>query len=192
MLAFIEGTVIDKDNRGLVVANAGLGYAISTPISTLKEATVGQTVQLWLYEHIREDCHELYGFTDQATRQIFELLMTTSGIGSKMALNLLNIGQLSALKSAIVAGNSHYLSQAVGVGQKLADRLSLELKDKIKRLDGVQAGLQATATPAGDETLAALKALGLSPTQAKEALEGVDVSLPTSERLRAALKNIKT
>ena len=173
MLAFIEGTIVVETALGVILENQGLGYDILTTRQTREELEVGQTVRLFIYEQIREDRHDLYGFLDQGSKQLFEFLRTVSGVGPKMALSLLSLGELRELQLAIIEGDSKRLSSAVGVGPKLAERVSLELKDKLGKLHFEAAG--ASQKPAEiDEAAAGLQFLGLSSDEARTALEDID------------------
>ena len=141
MLAFIEGRVVEKTHAGIVLENNGIGYAIFTTLQTQSQLEVNQNLKLLIHEQIREDCHDLYGFLDEGSKQLFEFLRKVNGVGPKMALSLMEIGSLADLQLAIIESDKKYLSSASGVGQKLAQRISLELKDKLKqnreRSDGV-------------------------------------------------------
>lgn len=186
MLAFIEGRVATKTTAGLVLENAGLGYAIFTTVGDAGSLEIGQEAKLFIYEQIREDCHDLYGFLDEGSKQLFEFLRKVSGVGPKMALSLMDVGSLADLQLAIIEGDKKYLSSASGVGPRLAERVSLELKDKLKQLQIPSSG--GSSSQRDDEALAALQFLGLTLNQAKQALEGVDDTLTTEERIRQALR----
>lgn len=188
-MAFIEGELAAKTPTGVVLDNGGVGYAIFTTLRTQAQLETNQRVRLLVCEQIREDCHDLYGFLDEGSKQLFEFLRKVNGVGPKMALNLMDIGDLAELQLAIIDSDKKYLSSASGVGPKLAERISLELKDKLEQV--------ITARPAGDadpgsssdyEALAALQFLGLNTQQAKQALEGVDEALATEEKVKQALR----
>lgn len=186
MLAFIEGRVAEKTGTGVVLENHGLGYLIFTTRHTQDKLNLNEEAKLLIYEQIREDCHHLYGFLDEGSRQLFEFLRTVNGVGPKMALSLMEIGSLSQLQIAIMEGDKKYLSSAVGVGQRLAERVCLELKDKLKTIS--INGRVEDFVKAEDEAVIGLQFLGLNLTQAKQALMDVDDSLPVEERIKQALR----
>ena len=176
-----------KTPTGVVLDNNGVGYAIFTTLRTQSQLETDQRVRLLVCEQIREDCHDLYGFLDEGSKQLFEFLRKVNGVGPKMALNLMDIGDLAELQLAIIDGDKKYLSSASGVGPKLAERISLELKDKLEQ---VVTARPATEPDTGSdyEALAALQFLGLNTQQAKQALEGVDETLATEEKVKQALR----
>ena len=176
-----------KTPAGVILNNNGLGYAVSMTLRAQSRLEVGEKTKLFICEQIREDCHDLYGFADEGSKQLFEFLRKVNGVGPKMALSLMDIGDLAELQLAIIDGDKKYLSSASGVGPKLAERISLELKDKF-------AQIQPDDIPAGGpdyEALAALQFLGLSAQQAKQALSGVGADLETEERVKQALRQGK-
>ena len=187
MLAFIEGVVVAETALGVVLENQGLGYDILTTRQTREELEIGQTARLFVYEQIREDRHDLYGFLDQGSKQLFEFLRTVSGVGPKMALSLLSLDGLRELQLAIIEGDSKHLSSAAGVGPKLAERVSLELKDKLSKLHFDASGASQKSDKV-DEAAAGLQFLGLSSDEAQSALEEIDASIGTEERIKQALK----
>ena len=187
MLAFIEGQVVAATPWGVVLENRGLGYDVLTTRQVREQLEVGQTAKLFVYEQIREDCYDLYGFLDIGSKQLFEFLRSVSGVGPKVALSLLALGGLGDLQLAIIDSNIKYLSSAVGVGPKLAERISLELKDKLAKLSFDEGGLGPQSV-GGDEAVVALQFLGLSSKEAATALDGVDESLPVEERIKRALR----
>ena len=187
MLAFIEGVVVAETALGVVLENQGLGYDILTTHQTREELEIGQTAKLFVYEQIREDRHDLYGFLDQGSKQLFEFLRTVSGVGPKMALSLLSLGGLRELQLAIIEGDSKYISSAAGVGPKLAERISLELRDKLSKLHFDASG--SSQKPAEvDEAAVGLQFLGLSSDEAQSALEEIDANIGTEERIKQALR----
>lgn len=181
--------MIDKTPTGVVLDNNGMGYAVFTTLQTQSRLEIDQTAKLLIYEQIREDCHDLYGFLEAGSKQLFEFLRKVNGVGPKMALSLMEIGSLADLQLAIIESDKKYLSSAVGVGPKLAERISLELKDKLKQIERGQAG--TVESEQEDEALAALQFLGLNLYQAKQALKDVDEKLETEERVKQALRQGK-
>jgi len=186
MIAHLSGTVIHKDLKYLVLDTGGVGYKVSTPIDSLNAAKEGQKAEFWIYTVVREDALDLYGFTDRETLKFFELLLTISGIGPKSALGILSAAPLTSLREAVVSGETAYLTKIAGIGKKVADKIVLELKGK------VVFGSDETVSGAGKsevDAIEALKALGYTHKEARDALEGLDPSVTdTSAKVKAALR----
>lgn len=190
MLALIRGEVVRLTDQGAIVLAGGLGYDLKMTAATRDQLKPQAATELVIYEHIREDCHDLYGFLDQSTKDLFELLLTVSGVGPKVALAVLDVGPEADLRSAINEGRADYLAQASGLGKRLADRLIVDLKDKVAGT-AAAASLLAQAAQPGDEAVLALVGLGLSPDEARQALTGVSSDLPTADRVQQALAGLK-
>ena len=185
MLALIRGEVLRLTDHGVIVLAGGLGYDLQTTPATRGQLALGASVELVIYEHIREDCHQLYGFLESSAKELFELLLTVSGVGPRLALAVLEVGPETELRAAINASQVDYLIRASGLGRRLADRLILDLKDKVGPAGGSD---PQTLSPAGlDEATAALIGLGLSLDEAQQALVGIDPGLPTASRVQQAL-----
>ena len=157
MIAFIKGCVVEKAIQGVIIEAYDIGYFIFITQQTQQELSIDQPVKLLIYEHLREDDHNLYGFLDQASKQLFEFLITVSGVGPKMALSIMNVGTSQDLTQAIINSDKKYLTSASGVGSRLAERIILELKDKLKPLGSSQ----KTLPKEDEEVLRALQSLGL-------------------------------
>lgn len=185
MLGYIEGTIQAVRTSHLIVLTGGVGYKVAVLKETLARSKESSPVSLWLHTAVREDALDLFGFTDEQELRFFELLLTVSGIGPKSALAILDIASVETLRSAIAAGNAGYLTNVSGIGKKTAEKIVLELKDKLK-------GDQLSSSPAlkGDEeALEAMRSLGYSAAEARDALRKVPQEMITgSERLREALK----
>ena len=187
MLAFVKGIVSQKINQAVIVDVQGIGYQLQTTTATNDQLNLKETTTLYVYEHIREDSHDLYGFLDPLTKQLFELLLSVSGLGPKMALAVMDLGQPESLKEAIAGGNVTYIMTANGVGKRLAERVVVDLKDKV----GVLASQGATdfLRSGTDEAVEALTALGFSSQDALASLKDVSYDLPTEERVKQALRS---
>lgn len=177
MYAFIEGEVCEKGSGELILLAGGVGYRILCSMTTLMAApTVGSTMRCHTILSVREDAMELYGFATKEEKHMFRLLTGISGVGPKMALAILGALPLRDLSVAIVLGDVAALSRAPGVGKKTAQRIVMELKDKVSQEDvsaAVPAGAAVAVMPAGDgmkEALEALAALGYSSAEARDAL----------------------
>lgn len=187
MIGYIEGTIKSTRPSVLIVLVGGIGYKVATLKETILRAETGSPIALWTYMAVREDAQDLYGFRDEAELRFFELLLSVSGIGPKSALGILDIASVETLRSAISASNAGYLTNVSGIGKKTAEKIVLELKDK------VGSDVQSSAgTLRGDqEALEAMRALGYSASEAREALRLVPETIEGgSERLRAALQKL--
>lgn len=182
MIAFVSGTVAEKEARYALIEAGGVGYKVFATEDTLRGLTEGAFARLWTHHVVREDAEDLFGFTDEDDLALFELLITISGIGPKTALNILNIATAETLRHSITSGETAYLTKIGGIGKKTADKIILELKEKLgKETDGV--GLKEEV-----DALEALKSLGYAHTEAREALKKVPhTTAGTSARIKAAL-----
>lgn len=197
MYAYIKGTVAEKGPNELVLDAGGVGYLLSCSMTTLQEIPpVGETIKVYTYFSVREDAMELYGFASREEKGMFTRLLTVSGIGPKVALSLLGSMPLRDLTLAIVTGDITALSRAPGVGKKTAQRLALELKEKVDQsgLDYSPASGGALTPPQEDasaEALAALQALGYTPIEAARAIAQVrGQSDSANELVRLALRGM--
>jgi Holliday junction DNA helicase RuvA len=190
MIATLSGNITDKWNDQVVLECGGVGYGLFVTLEDFGVLETGNKTKLYVYEHIRENAHDLFGFKSPETKALFELLLTVNGVGPKMALAILSIANISQVKQAVATGDTKFISQAVGVGKRVAERVVVDLKDKV----GLVASEDATgflAIPVGnpnDEALQGLIALGYSVQDAAEALKGVDEKLSSEERIKQALK----
>ncbi len=191
MIATLEGTVSETLADTVVLNVNGVGYGLLVTAEDFGRLQTETPTKLYVYEHIREVSYDLYGFTSLQTKALFELLLTVNGVGPRMALNMLSIGTADEVKSAIATGDVKFIQRANGVGKRVAERVVVDLKDKVG-LAGVDLSttglLQAEAVLTGDEAVEALVSLGYSAIDAAKALEGIDSKLPTEDRIKQALK----
>ena len=191
MIATLTGIVSEHVGSTLVLDVRGVGYGLQVTNEDMGRLSSGQSAKLYVYEHIREQAHDLYGFVSLDTKQLFEQLLDVNGVGPKMALNVLSIGTGSEVRRAIAGGDTKFISQANGVGKRVAERIVVELKDKVG-LEGVDLSttgmLQGEGLLMKDEAVEALVSLGYSPQDAAQALHAIDSALPTEERIKLALK----
>ena len=190
MIAHVIGTVAEKFNGSLIVDVNGVGYEVAVALGEFESASLDENIKLYTYHHIREQSQELFGFSSLAAKKLFELLITVQGVGPKAALAILSLGDGESVRNAIANSDSAFIQKATGVGKKTAERVVVDLSDKVGlpthygRKDApVQAELNTS-----DEALEALMALGYNLADATKALEGVDVNLPTARRVTEALK----
>lgn len=192
MIATLQGTVSEHLGSQVVLDVRGVGYGLQVTTEDQGRLTSGQAAKLYIYEHIREQAHDLYGFISLDTKLLFEQLLDVNGVGPKMALNILSIGNGSEVRTAIAGGDTKFISQAQGVGKRVAERVVVELKDKVG-LEGVDLSttgmLQGEGLLMKDEAVEALVSLGYAPQDAAKALQGIDEALPTQERIKQALKS---
>lgn len=193
MIAYLEGTVAANELNGVVLDVGGVGYGVTTSVNDQGLLVPGTKVKLFIYEHIREDAHDLYGFVGPASKQLFEQLLSVKNVGPKVAVAVLGIGPEDAVRLAIANGNVKLLQSAKGVGKRAAEQMVVELRDKV----GLQAGGDAedivnrSGVNLADEAVLGLITLGYSEIDAQKALEKVDSALPTEQRIKQALKNQK-
>jgi len=191
MIATLQGTVTEKIGDVLVIEVGGVGYGLFVAHEDFQALEVGQTTKLYIYEHIREQGYDLFGFSKIETKVLFEKLLGVNGVGPRMGINILSIGNPSAVRAAIASGNVKFLQAAQGVGKRVAERVIVDLKDKVGLIssDLSDTGLlMSEAESNKDEAVAALVVLGYSLADAVSMLSKVDRKLPTEERLRLALK----
>lgn len=188
MIAQLTGKIIDKNLNSLIVDVAGVGYEVAVSGSDAAKISLGDQLSLKIYHHIREQAQELYGFLELGSKELFKLLITVQGIGPKAALAILSIGEFEAVRSAIARGDSKYIQQASGVGKKTAERVCVDLSDKIGVPSVMSAELVQTEIDTSDEAVETLMALGYTATDASRLLADIDVNLTTQERVKLALK----
>jgi Holliday junction DNA helicase RuvA len=192
MITTLTGTVSEKLGDVLVLDVQGVGYGLFMTTEDFGRLPTGQAAKVYIHEHIREQAHDLFGFAALDTKRLFELLLGVNGVGPKMALSVLSIGNTGNVRAAIATGDVKYIQQASGVGKRVAERIVVDLKDKVG-LEGVE--LSATGLLQGDnvllqdEAVEALVALGYSPQDAGLALKNVDPTLSSEERIKLALKS---
>lgn len=185
MIGYLEGQVRAVRLTYAIVSAGGVGYKMYATKETLARLKIGSSAALWTYLAVRENALDLYGFVEEEELRFFELLLTVSGIGPKSALAILDIATVETLRSAISGGNASYLTKVSGIGRKTAEKIVLELKDKV----GLASDSASRTLTGDEEALEAMKALGYSQAEAREALRKVPGEIEgASERLREALK----
>ncbi len=196
MYAYLKGVVADKGANELVLDVGGVGYLLSCSMTTLQETpSIGETMKAYTYFSVREDAMELFGFATPEEKSMFLRLLSVSGVGPKLALSILGAMPLRDLTLAIVTGDAAALSRAPGVGKKTAQRIALELKEKVTESDLEAAPAAAPLPPAQEdaaaEALAALQALGYTPAEAARAVSLVrGQSDSANELVRLALRGM--
>lgn len=200
MIALLKGVVADKSEGEAVLLCGGIGFRVMCSMTTLAALPgAGSETTLYTYLNVREDAMELYGFASPEEKAMFRRLIGVSGIGARSALQVLGALPLSDLRLAILTGDVGMLTRAPGIGKKTAQRIALELRDRVTK-DALDAGddaaiLAEEAEPAAQDALGeamqALKSLGYSPQEAAHALKGVKGQAETAdEMIRLALKRM--
>lgn len=191
MIATLNGIVAEKLTEHVVIDVQGVGYGVLVTSDDYSSLSTSGKARVYIYEHIRENIHELYGFVSMNTKKLFEQLLAVNGVGPRMALNILSIGSLGDVQQAIAEGNTKYIQAASGVGKRVAERVVVDLKDKMG-LSGVDLQnvdwMQSNAVDPKDEAISALVSLGYSAQDAVVALKPIDKSLTVEERVKLALK----
>lgn len=190
MIAHVSGEVVEKTADALIIDVGGIGYEVQVASGDFEAGQLGEPVKLYTHDHLRETAHELYGFSQLAAKRLFELLISVSGVGPKMALAILSLGDAEAIRSAIAMGDSAFVQRASGVGKRIAERIAVDLKDKVGAPGTTLTPDSPVSGVPSDDVVGALLALGYDLRQANEALSGVDVNLDVQARVKAALKQI--
>ena len=190
MIAHIRGKITEKFGNSLIIDVAGVGYEITVPTPDFDAVMLDEEKKFFTYHSIRENAEELYGFSSLMAKKLFELLISVQGVGPKAGIAILSLAEPEEVRNAIANADTAFISKASGVGKKSAERVIVDLRDKvgIPSHYGATATKYTTAADANDEALDALMALGFSLKEASLALEKVDKSLSTEERIKLALK----
>ena len=200
MIAYLEGKLIEKNPTLLILEVNGVGYAVNIPVSTYGSLVeTGQMVKILTYQHVREDELKLYGFSTKPEKELFELLIAVNGVGPRMALSILSCISVQEFQRSVLQEDLDVLTAISGVGKKKAQRLIVELKEKLGKVDlGERKDLreeEAVLTPAVDEAALALMSLGYTKVDARRALDKVTEetkeALPVEELIKRVLKYTK-
>ena len=198
MFYYVNGTVTELEAGLAVIDCGGVGYACATTNYTLSQLKKGERAKLYTYLNVREDAMELFGFASQSELRSFKLLIGVSGVGPKAALSILSATTPQQLAMAVVMGDEKALTAAQGVGKKIAQRIILELKDKLAKEQssfgpdtGGSVPVMVLPNDKAKEAGAALAVLGYSGSEVAAALKGIDMdALPLEEIIRQALKRM--
>ncbi|MBN2179441.1 MAG: Holliday junction branch migration protein RuvA [Deltaproteobacteria bacterium] len=172
MIASIKGILSYKSISHIIVDVQGIGYRIMVPLSTFYELPeIGQFVQLNIHTHVREDLINLFGFINPKEKEIFQLMVSISGIGPRLAINILSGISADDLTRAISAGNAGKLISVPGVGKKTAERMIVELKDRVVKISAVETVSEALDEPIKKDAISALINLGYKSTMAQKAVD---------------------
>ncbi len=186
MIAHITGTILALNDRFIIVQTNGIGYRIFAPAETLVKHTINETISLWINHIVREDTEELFGFETIRDQNLFELLLGVSGIGPKSALGIMNVATIGTIARAIHTNDVSYLTKISGIGKKTAEKIILELRDKI----------HAIHIEHVDETMHdvidALIALGYAESKVRDVVRLLDTGNDMNTNIREALKKLGT
>ena len=196
MYYYIKGKLAYKGDNYIVVEAGGVGYMIFTSLHNIEESgTIGSQITVYTYLAVKEDALDLYGFLTVEEKEMFMRLLSVSGVGPKAALAVLSSLNISKLVTAIITGDAKSIMKAQGVGMKVAQRIILDLKDKVSTefLDDIADDENIDLTPVTDnkaEALSALVVLGYSSHDAQQALSRLPADLSTEELIKKALVNL--
>ncbi len=201
MYAYIKGQIVDISEDSLVLECNNIGYNIRIPLSVAKRLPgIGAAVKIYTYTSVREDAFQLFGFLSRDDLEIYKKLIAVNGIGPKGALSILSAMSADDLRFAVLSGDAKAISKAPGIGNKSAERIILELRDKVHLMSGntldtaVSAADMQSDSEAFNEALEAMTALGYAPSEALKALKQVQVTedMDSGAVLKQALKIIST
>ncbi len=196
MIGFLRGVLREKQPPGLLLEVQGIGYEVNAPMTTFYDLpAVGETITLFTHLAVREDAHTLYGFSKHSDRTLFRALIKVNGVGAKMALTILSGMDAGNFAACVQAGDTAALVKLPGVGKKTAERLVVEMRDRLAAWDMGGAATGAAASPSPDvanpveEAVSALVALGYKPQDASRMVRAVDSrDVTTEEIIRTALQ----
>ena len=182
MIAHLTGQILLATDKALIIKAGEIGYKVIATTETILTASRQEKLSLWIHTHVREDALELYGFLERRELEMFERLISISGIGPKGAIGILSLAPVESLRTAIGRGDLSYLTKVSGIGKKTAEKIILELRDKVGRISSEE--------QSGDEdVLEGLKALGFSERESRETLRDLPKDLrDAGKRITAALK----
>jgi len=190
MISHLKGSILLSGDNFVILEVGGVGYKIFVSLDTLQELKKDTSTEtsVWTHQAVRENSLDLYGFLEHTGLEFFELLITISGIGPKSALSILSVAPLETLHKAISSGDTSYLTKVSGIGKKNAEKIVIELSDK---LGGLDSEFGTNILKEETDTLEALVALGYSQKEARDALKDVDESAETvNDKIKQALKNL--
>ena len=188
MISHITGKILMKGDKFVVLDVSGVGYKVYPPVYIINDIKINDIFSFWTHLVVREDVLDLYGFIKYEEVELFEMLIGISGVGPKSALGIMGVAPTATLKAAIASGDTSYLTKVSGIGKKNAEKIILELRDKLGVLVNEAGG--ETVREESD-TIDALQAMGYSVQEAREALKQVSQEIKgTSARTKEALKNL--
>jgi len=190
VIAHLVGTITEKTDNSVIVDVHDVGYEVTLPTPDAERFQLSDQVKIYTYHAVRENAEELYGFSTLAAKRLFELLLSVNSIGPKAAISILSLGAPEEVRNAIANTDSAFIAKAAGVGKKSAERVIIDLRDKVGLPSKIGSSTIEFPTPTAteDEALDALIALGFPLKEATAALATVDPNLSVEERIKLALK----
>lgn len=187
MIAHLKGTILHKSDKFLVIDTGSVGYKVWTTVDTASTYAIGDNASFSIYTAVRENSIDLYGFASMEEMSFFEMLLDVSGIGPKSALSIISVATVETLKRAIATGDTSYLNKVSGIGKKTAEKIVIELRDKLKSHkseDGTPSMLRGES-----DIIEALKSLGYSQNEARDTLKQIPSTIEgTNARIKEALR----
>lgn len=193
MITHLKGRLVEKNPTYVVIECAGVGYFVNISLHTFSKISDSENIQLYTHLQIKEDSHTLYGFAEISEREIFRLLLSVSGIGSNIARTMLSSLTPSQIRDAIARGDVPTIQAVKGIGAKTAQRVILDLKDKVLKIYDIDEVSQNSNNTNKEEALSALEVLGFVRRQSEKAVDKVltqDPSLSAEDIIKHALKNL--
>lgn len=196
MIYSVNGEVTHLEQNIIVVECGGIGFECRSTASAVSRAGIGEKIKLYTYMNVREDAMELYGFVDESELNCFKMLICVSGVGCKVAVDILSSLSPQEFALAVVNEDAKTITRVKGIGNKMAQRIILELKDRLKKNNSFETSdiprinLGSAAGNAFSEALTALMVLGFTNAQAQKALEGLSVELTVQELVKEGLKRL--
>lgn len=189
MISLLRGNIVEQGERYIIIDVGGVGYKAYVTDDTLHALPKNGEVTLWTHLAVRENALDIYGFIKKNERDVFELLIGISGIGPKSAINILSLVDADTLTNSIRSGSTSHLVKVSGIGRKTAEKIVLELKDKVGGIGSGDHGEFTAGMSSDADTISALKALGYDSDEAREALKKIDKNITdTGAKVKAALK----
>ena len=193
MITHLKGRLVEKNPTYVVIECAGVGYFVNISLHTFSKISDSESIQLYTHLQIKEDSHTLYGFAENSEREIFRLLLSVSGIGSNIARTMLSSLTPVQIKNAIACGDVPTIQAVKGIGTKTAQRVILDLKDKVLKIYDIDEVSPNSNNTNKEEALSALEVLGFARRQSEKAVDKVlsqDPTLSVEDIIKHALKNL--
>ena len=193
MIAYLQGKLVEKNPTDVIIECNGVAYFLNISLYTYSKIPDAEVIKLYTHLIIREDAHTLYGFWDKAEREIFKLLISVSGIGASTARTMLSSIPPLQLREAIASGDVSSIQSVKGIGAKTAQRVILDLKDKILKIYGIEEVIPSQSNTTKEEALSALEVLGFSVKQSEKIVDKIlkeTPNLAVEEIIKKALKNL--
>lgn len=189
MIGWLAGKLLAYDRERVIIEVNGVGYQVAASAGVLRsKVKIGEEIRIFVYTHVREDQLALFGFLNLGEKQMFELLLSVSGVGPKSALAVLSRGNSNEIRDAVANADVEFFKSVPGLGKKTAQRIIVDLKSKLG--DARELDLTGGDETAARELILALKSMGFGAEEAREAVKKIDTGLPLEEQIRMALKKI--